>query len=709
MDKSSLLDILNSRRTLSERFSKKWKDNVKKWIKDYNIETILESKFEGLDNMMQIPYIFSTIESSLPSMFENIPKLTITQRGKNDREFTNFTNSIWDYLQDKTNLEEVVEEIGFNFLVTGLGIAKYGWTLETEEVIETTDNPILNNDGSQVLDDNGQPVIQTTKSKIKVPVKDYPFVKSFDYKHIEFSVESKFVCDDTENLIPYIFCKTSMTPLQIKEKYNKTVKNISYIDLKDIDNTIVSENNFENESTRSDMERVNVFEYYGVLSKANSMDKNWNVNNVYYVIFVKEMILKNPVKLEKKPFVLAGNYGTTTKFWRFGEPKVLRELEQDISLGRSRIADIRDKQGTKIAIPEGTEVDEEALKRAKDFTIMRFIGNTIPQYITPPPISETILIALQKSQDDLQMASATLDVSRGSDQNTVQTATGQKIFSQATQKRIARKKKKIGNLIKNIAQNLLILCAYNWDIETFSKITDITDTNLLNTYVKQLQQLGEQFDLNIDTESINTNSETESAQAIALYREMKNEPLIKKEEVVRYAILKGFNIIDADRFIKSAEEIAEESSQQIMPRSNVSVSVRADAGTTQGDEILMAEGLIKNLENNIKDPQAAIPVLEYLIKNNIINENEASIIVNKLAQIPNIQSQEEKQLQTQSESNQNQQLEKNTNNKEGRPAKATPTDIVKKSMVGSNNVQVSAQNQAAYKQMFKDKGPQNVR
>lgn len=694
-----LLALFNSRLSLSEKFSKKWKDNVKKWLKDYNIETLLESRFEGLDNQMQIPYIFSTIESGLPSIFETIPKLIMSQRGKKDREFTTFTNNVWEYLQGKIKLEEVIEEAGFNFLVTGHGDIKYGWTLETQDVEETQDQPLLNSDGSPVLDKQEQPVTQPLITKTKVPVKDLPFIKSYDYKHMEFSPESKFVLDDEENLIPYKFYKTSMTPEQIKEKYNKTPKTKTYLDLKEIDSQLTEDDG--KDFVKTDLERTDVWEYYGTLPQTESLDNNWRSSKVYYSVFIKDAILKKPEELSKKPSLELGNYGSTTSFWRFGEPKVLRELEQDISLGRSRIADIRDKQGTKIAIPEGTEVDEAALKRAKDFVVMRFIGSTPPQYITPPPLPETILVALQQSRDDLQMASATLDISRGGDSNTVSTATGQKIFSNATEKRINRKKKKIGNLIKAIAKNLLILCAYNWDAEVFGKITDIDDPTALNQYIEQLKQLGEEFDIDIDLESINDNSETEAASAIALYREMKDDPIIKREEVVRYAIIRGFNIKDSDRFIKTQQEIQAEAANTPTPKTNVSVSVKADAGTPQGDEILVAEGLIKaQSQANSTNPDNILKSLEYLVTNQLITEQEASQIASKLAQV---------QPQQPNTANPTGQLDQTASDGEvGRPSTASPTDVVKNSMVGSDNTQIAAQN-ASGKQTGVAKGPQGLK
>jgi hypothetical protein len=530
--------LANNRLSISRKFAKEYQKQVKKWLDDYNIDSLDELRDADTNNLMQIPYIFATIESQLPSVFENTPELLFKKRGRKDKDFTDFANSVWHYLQDKLHIKEKIENAGFNFLALGQSSSRWGWRLETEEVEEEVEEPLF--DGGEQI--GTQPIIR----KIEVPIVNEPYLKIHQHNRIYFSPESYFTVFDEENEIPYIITEELMTPDQVEEVYGVKVEESSYLDTADFNDEAKDMSDEE----KGDLQRINVYEYFGVLPKDKAKDSKWRSSKVYQFAFCQSKMLEKPKPIQNKPIALLGNYGTFNKFFRFGEPKVMRELEQDISVGRSTIADYRDKIATKIAIESTTEVDEFNLRSPKKLAIVRYTGNNPPTYMKPPSIPDAVIEALNMSKADAQMVSAQMDISRGSTQSIVDTATGQKIFESANERRINRKRQKIGDFIKINGINLLKLCGENWDEEKFSQITDIPLEEIVEKqFIQKLATIDDLYNVEIDIADVVSNKAATSAQAIALYRETKNDPLVNRREVLRNALEIGFEERDYERYL----------------------------------------------------------------------------------------------------------------------------------------------------------------
>lgn len=557
---SDFLTLLNSRRVLAERFGKKWRKDVKKWLKSYEIDSLSDIKSEELHNKLQVPYIFSTVESDLPAMFNSFPTLIIKGRGMGDMEFGEFVNSIAKYVNDKTAFEEKMDNAGTMFLITGIGQASTGWVTETETVEEPQETPIMNEDGTPVIGDDGQPMTQTVTNKYEVPVKDLPVIEWKDYEKIFYSPESEFVVDDTEGKIPYTVELKKMPPDEVESKYGKKIDSKTYLELKDIDKDLDLD---DKELDKDDLKRVDVFEYEGVLPKKFTKDPDWKYNRVYKVCFTKDKILSPPERKDKKHLYQVGNYGVPTKFFKFGEPKTIYDLEMDVSYGRSTLIDYRDKFSTKIWLDSTSEYNETALKSPKKFAIVKGPGKAPPQYISPPPMPETVIMGISQSKQDIAMTTAMLDIGRGGQESEVDTATGQKIFQVAQDRRIERKRKKVAKFIEAIMRNVLIDCSKNWDVEVFAKIVDADpeDEKLLE-HVEKMKTLGDEWDIEIEPESVVSNRATMGAQAIAMYREMKDDPLVNRVELIKEAIKNGFQRKNVDQFL--AQTLTPEQMQQAL-------------------------------------------------------------------------------------------------------------------------------------------------
>ena len=551
--KDSLLALLNSRRILSKGFGKKYRDEFKRALDDYEIKSIDKRNLPNLYNRLHVPYIFSTVESGLPAMFERMPTLHMQQGGKKDKDFSDFAQLVWDYEARIANIEDLIEEAGFTFFLAGQSSVVTEWETDTMTVKREEEVPLIGEDGMQVISDEGVPMSETVTKEFEVVTRNQPVVRYLPYDKVHFSPESKFVIDDEDNRsIPYIIYQLSME--------TDAVKYIFGVD--DVEDTseeldkekINTEIDWDSKTAtagidKEDLKRTKVYFYCGQLPK-DEIGEDWRPYQTYSAAFTIKQVLQKPKEKTKKPILNLGNYGSPEKFFRFGEARVLRELEQDVSIGRSVVADYRDKLATKVAVPHTTEFDEESFKSPKQFTVVKFIGDKYPQYITPPPVPETVLAAINMSRDDISMASAQLDVSRGGMSSSVDTATGQKIYAKAHERRIQRKKGKIGKFIKAIAKNLLTAAAENWTVDDFVKITDIPREEIeAKGFLEKLAQVGKEFDLIIDLDDVIDNKEARSAEAIAMYREMSQSPHVNQEELIKFVMTVGFDQKDIDRFL----------------------------------------------------------------------------------------------------------------------------------------------------------------
>lgn len=633
-EKTELSGLLNSRLSLARAFGKDYNKEVEQAIVDHEIKSFEKLYFPDLHNRLQVPYIFSTNESALPAMFENFPEIYMYQGGKKDEEFSEFVNNIWNHLEKKIGIKSTTEDVAFTFNLAGVSGAKWGWETETEVVQEEQEQPLTDELGQPVIGEDGLQVVQKVNIPREVIVKDQPYFEYMEYNRVYFSPESKFCVFDKENRkIPYFIYEEILDKEVAEYIYDKKIEATEELDLSKVDKDWSNEKeNLEKLGLKKeDVARVHIYHYYGQLPK-EQVGEEWKPYRVFYVPFTSKETLKKPEQIDNKRMALMGSFGFPTRFWKFGDARALRDLEKDISFGRSSMMDYRDKLATKVAIPHGAEIDEESFKSPKAFSFVRFIGDKYPQYITPPPVPDVIPVLINQSREDVQMVSGQLDISRGGTESTVDTATGQKIFQGVHEKRINRKRDKIGEFLVAVAENLLLLCANNWDEQTFANITDLDPMEIAEKgFIEKLKQIGTLYDVYIDVENVVNNKEARSAQIIAMFRELKDNPLINQEELIKQVIKIGFDQRDVDRYI----------SQDMNP-----------------ERLMMA---VDQLGNMGILPAEAIPQILQAIQQMMQQPQQGGDV--------------------------------------GRPMTQNPLDVVQKSMPGSDNTQISAQNEAAYKQV----------
>jgi len=551
---NSLLELLKYRYKVSEAHNKNQHEEIKRCIADYEaaeykrgglgkvsssntVRTVLDS--EGR-YVIRIPYIFATHESMLASFFDREPDLVFRGRGQDDYEKEEKVKATYQYLIDKTDFPLFMNETAWWFILTGNTYGGAVFKSETKQV------PMYDDMGEVMVDENGKELTR------EVYIYNDPVLNSYDPLKLYFSPEAKFKENASE--VPYFFYKAQMEVDEIKNVYGVEVEP---------DSTIKIELNGV-EKDNDDIKRATVYFYQGQIPEKHKKEvKNWKYGNNYNIIYTDNKILLKE-EINEKTIRLGSWYRIPNKFYGFGIGKTLRELQKEIIIRRSqqiRFADLN--AFPKIAVDGTTEVDEKALLDPRVNTVLVY-KEAPPQYLTPPPMSDTILGMDEIARRDAQFVSGMMDLTNAAQSTSVDTATGQTIFADAAERRIRQGKRQFGRFIREVVILMLKLAQENWDEEKLVSITDedgMSKEMVLTKY--DLQDIDFDRDIDVDLENISVNKDVLRAQAIEMYDRIKDDPLVDRAKVFKKMLRDGFNEQNPDNFLKSEEEVMQEQMQEM--------------------------------------------------------------------------------------------------------------------------------------------------
>jgi len=538
-----LLDLLNLRKETSEKFTEDFHNRVKHDIKVYNAHqpSVLDQLNIDLSDIpnkryqFTIPLVFTNHESMMASMFDRVPELLFNQGGKKDREKAKKVEAAYEYLKQKLDLEMVLTDVAWWFVLCGFASAHNSYQVITKEV------PLYDEMGQPQLDESGEVMTRTDYEY------DDPTVEVGDPEKESWSPESEFSFDAKK--VPFYVRKKKLSKQEIKEKYNKDVES---------DTTLDTVNDVK-DNVKSDVDRTMCYFYSGTLPKdVSGQVKGWSADKIYYIVFTaKEILYKKSieehVKLNESLCRIIKWYGAPTTFFGFGLGKLLSPFQREKSIRRGQMIRYADVAAyPKLLVEQSSKIDSSALLDPRENRVLTWSDNK-PEYLQPPQISQIVGDTNELADQDAQQASGMMDISSGSQSSSVvKTATGQTIFADAAEKRVRKAKKTLMKWYKSEVILLLKLCQANWQSD---KLVTITDEETGETYddmvgPQDLSDIDFDKDVDIDPESVTINKDVLRAQAIEMYNMTKDDPIVDRKEVVKDVYQKGFNVRDPERFIK---------------------------------------------------------------------------------------------------------------------------------------------------------------
>lgn len=545
----TLLGLLNKRYEVAKAFTKKQLiDQAKDAIRDYEIEDDVTKtgvynkhvKSNHDEDPGKVPYIFSTHESMMASFFENIPDLLPSGRSDEDQTKANILKALYAYLEDKLDLDEFLSESAWWMFLIGFVSSHSEYIIEIEEEV-----PLLNEDGTEQLDENGE--------LVTVPKYEYhdPVVYVDNPLKTYFSPESEFSIDGRK--IPYYFTEKLVDVDKIKYIYKIDVEADETIEVDGYDQSADKDD--------SDLKRAKVMYYSGSLPSSVKDEMpdgmTWEFGEEYKIYFTKDKILY--AEADGKNCKIAKLYGARNKFFGFGIGKSLKSFQKDMTIRRRQMTEYGNLFAFPWLLVNGqTKVDQKSLNDRKKRTPLTYNGDKPPEYLTPPQMPAVVQQVDQSSRSDAQFTSGTLDLSKGAQEtNTVKTATGQQLFAQSQDKRLQKARKMMAKYYREVVIDLMKLCRDNWDDQE-KQITYLNEDGEEVTAVitaADLQDIDFDTDVDFNLDSISVNKDIISQRWIALLEQSKDLPYVKQEKIYGQVLRNSFGIPNTESYIKTPEEM----------------------------------------------------------------------------------------------------------------------------------------------------------
>lgn len=601
------IKLLKSRLSVAKHFCKKPHAAWKAWTDEYNIEDFGDT--EVVRDKVRIGYVFRKAESDMPSMFDDKPDIFIEGRSAPVKDIAPVIYGLNDYLWDIQNLEDKIDDGGLYFIVLGMGVFTSPWVTKTKKVPQTSTDPTTGKETTTYYD---------------VPVYDAPNAIAENPFKVYFSPETQFGPVMDSEHCPYYFKEKTLSPDEIKAKWNKKVKSSDMMNIDDGGPDVNIDLAEDKSIVKEDVKRNTVYEYWGTLPEENAptgKDSNgnpfspWQYDTEYHIEMTnsQELFIEE-CPYDHKPLFILGNYGFANKFWKFGDTKHLMPLVQEFQQYRSHLLEYARKMtDPKVMIPAEADVDEDAFSDTKIGRPVKYTGDKAPSYLSPSPMGKEVEEGIGNVRQDLEKTAGSFDLTGGGGQSSVKTPRGIAVYSEAADKNVARKRKKISKLIRELTLFQFKQVAEMWTPED-NKTIPVKDNGIPTALgvtadiLKVIGGIGQMYTINIEVETLSINRVQQKRDALDLWDLAEPHPeIFNLVEMAKDLLINGYGKKNADRYLTTAEEKAKMQANAGTPTPKVAVQIKADAATPVGDQLLMQEGLLPaNAPTDVTGGAAAV-------------------------------------------------------------------------------------------------------
>lgn len=504
-----ILDKLKKKRDLAIEFRKqRWDCDAETALNYYYYGTHEDLGDVSVDDkkrrQRKANYVFSTIESIIPKMFDRVPGFQLLPRGEDDLDKAPIVEQVLRYKVEQVDFEQKAEDASRDMLTVGMGVFKVFWDFAEDEDGNTTRDTV----GLEVID-------------------------PWDF----YITAGDLRVQDAQG----VFQCMKITMSDAEERYPKAKK------LDKAEKVIVGDlNATKRENFKDQAERIVVWEYHGKIKGKETV-----------VVFTDAEVIqeRDPYEHGRRPFIILPNYRLAREFYCRGDVYHLQPLQEEL-----REIDLQMSNFRKVAInpklwhEPGVFADQVNRSRARDPrpNLVEVKSISRLKWQSPPPIGGDLYNMRSIKKEDMSLMSGINEISRGGTERVVKTATGQQILFDAAEGRVRQKVRAVSRAMKEMLFQMQGLLAQFQDTEDAVRITD-NETPIFEGYTKE--DIQGSFDIMIDVvETMPILREKRGQLALDAYATFKDDPSIDQIALKKKVAKLAFQDIGAEELVIEGEE-----------------------------------------------------------------------------------------------------------------------------------------------------------
>jgi len=561
-DKDDFLKMLKSNLAIAKAAHKEQAEDWDRFIRQYRMGKSSGTNVQATDRKseknakMIANYVFNSIQTIISATHDKRAEINLLPRGMDDEgDKVEKVQALLDYSFDTLKIYEKVNEFVFpDSLLTGQGYVKAYWEYEgdqeekTRKVIKTVKKGVFRKKEVEIVKDE--------KYKEEKPLKDDPAVDVKNPYRI-YKMPDADTIQESEWIFEEIPMKKDLAEAEFGKEFEADYEVETYKDWKQ-----------NNQSIREDeTKRVRIYEGWGKI-----MDKNNKVVKCKAMFTDKELLSVVPMPYDhgKFPYIELPNYKDFHSAYNISEVRQIERLQNELDTNRQTIATANKKAVNPQRRVEKGAVDAKGLAQLRDprpgvLVEVKAGKMGAIQDITPNQLGADVYNYDGIIKEDIARATGINEYESGGNERQVESATGVAIMSEATQRRIREKVRKLERFYEELAEMLIALYLQYGDRERMVKISG--DKNARWEKVVPKDIIGEYDYISEAGSTMPVNREARSARWLSIYKTFSDNEFINKQELTREALKESGELKDVDKFMKEEPEVQpEEPVQQENPQ-----------------------------------------------------------------------------------------------------------------------------------------------